>query len=217
MRRLLLALALLSILLFITTLSCVNIKEASPIPFCPFIASDSLVVGSGAIHLGLISIALFFLYENDPKEILRKLGFPGGIKTTIIYSVLGLIAIFALLLVLGGASIIFNFNDQNKISEKVGSLPWYVLAFAVLLAPFTEELFFRALLVPRFGVVVSAILFGISHISYGSISEVLGVLGVGLILGVIFRKSKSITPCIIVHLVYNLISISIMLLLRSRI
>jgi membrane protease YdiL (CAAX protease family) len=69
--------------------------------------------------------------------------------------------------------------------------------------------------VGRFGVVLSAILFGLSHITYGSVVEVAGVLAVGLVLGTVFVRAKSITPCIAIHLIYNLISISAMLLLKS--
>ena len=216
MRRLFLALALLSIFFFISTLSCASIPSFSAIPFCPALSSNSLVVGSGAIHIGLISIALFFLWEKDLKTMLKKLGFPGNLFDTLLYSVGGFMALFALLMMIGIVSMAFGFNDQSKISDKVGDLPWYILALAVLFAPFSEELFFRGLLVPRFGIIGPAILFGLSHLSYGSIVEVLGVFAIGLVFGIIYERSKSITPCIIVHLLYNLVSISLMLFMRSH-
>lgn len=184
--------------------------------FCPALSSNSLVIGSGAIQLGLVSIALFFLWKNDLDSTLKGLGFPGKLSTTVIYSIAGFIAMFALLIIVGIASMTFGFDDQYKIYEKVSDLPWYVLIFAVLLAPICEELFFRGLLVPRFGVVAPAILFGLSHVAYGSVVEIIGVAAIGLVLGIVFKRSKSITPCIVVHLLYNFLSISVMLFMGGH-
>lgn len=213
MKRLFLALALLSIFFFIATLSCMSIPA---MPFCSILISNSLIIGSGAIQIGLLSIALLFLWDKDLKSMLMKLGFPGKLSTTVIYSVAGFIAMFALLILVGIAAMGFGFDDQYKISEKVGSLPWYLLVFAVLFAPICEELFFRGLLVPRFGVIGPAILFGLSHLAYGSVMEIVGVFAIGLVLGTIFKMSKSITPCIVVHLLYNFVSISVMLFMGGH-
>jgi membrane protease YdiL (CAAX protease family) len=211
MRLIFLALALLSALSFLTVLSCTGMKGAWPLaPLCSRLAPDYTVVGSGAIHLGLLSAALFFLWDKDIRTTLRKLAFPGDLKNTVIYTVLCLVAMFTLLLVLGFASIMLGFNDQQKIVDKLSGLPWYVLALAVVIAPISEELFFRALLVPRIGIIASSVLFSVSHLAYGSVMEVVGVLAVGLVLGSTFRMSKSITPCITAHLIYNLLSIIVM-------
>ncbi len=212
MKRIFLALALISIFLFAATLTCMSVS----IPFCSALSSNSLIIGTGAIQLGLFSVALFFLWDTDLRTTLKKLGFPGKLSTTAIYSVAGFIAMFALLVIVGIASMAFGFDDQYKIYEKIGDLPWYMLMLAVLLAPICEELFFRGLLVPRFGVVISAIVFGLLHFTYGSILEVVGVMAIGLVLGMVFKKSKSITPCIVVHLLYNLLSISVMLFAGSH-
>jgi membrane protease YdiL (CAAX protease family) len=223
-RLALLGLALIAIFLFLATLSCTNIKALASFPLCQPISENSIIAGSGAIHLGLLSIALFFLYEKDLASMLKGIGFPGSLKTTAIYTVIGLIAMFVLLFLLGILSLVFGFNDQYKISDKIAGLPWYVLLLAVVIAPFTEELFFRAFLIPwlgkfagKFAIILSSILFSISHVTYGSVVEILGVFVVGLVLGTVFVRSKSITPCIAIHLIYNLFSISVMLLLKSAI
>jgi membrane protease YdiL (CAAX protease family) len=215
MRRLFLAFALLSIFLFTTTLSCTNIKQFSETSFCFALLPWYVVVGSGSIHLGLISVALFFLWDKDLWTTLKGIGFPGDIVKSVIFTIIGLISIVALLLILGIAAIYLGFNDQQKIMDKISGLPWYILVFAVLMAPISEELFFRAFLVPRFGVIAPAALFGLSHLAYGSVVEVVGVLAVGLILGYIYKATKSITPCLAAHMIYNLFSISVMLLAPS--
>jgi uncharacterized protein len=164
----------------------------------------------GALHLGMLSLAMYFLWKKDLAATLRGMGFPGGIKNTILYTVGGLMAIFAMLFVLSIIALHFGFNDQANVAVKIDSLPLYILALAVIFAPLTEELLFRALLVPRFGVVLSALLFGAMHFSYGSVVEVVGVAMVGVLLGFVYQRSKSITPCILIHLVYNLLSILVM-------
>ena len=38
----------------------------------------------------------------------------------------------------------------------------------------------------------------------------LGVAIVGVLLGLVYQRSKSITPCLLIHLLYNLLSIAVM-------
>ncbi|MBI5046872.1 CPBP family intramembrane metalloprotease [Candidatus Micrarchaeota archaeon] len=163
----------------------------------------------GALHLGMFSLALYGLWDKNLKTTLKKIGVPGEIKTNILYFTGGLIALFTILFILGVVAMVAGFNDQSKVVDKIGALPWYILALAIFLAPVTEELLFRAFLVPRIGILFSALVFGIVHFSYGSIVEIVGVTAVGLLFGFIFKKSKSIIPTIAIHMVYNLLSIAI--------
>jgi hypothetical protein len=170
---------------------------------------------SGALHLGIFSLAMFFLWKEDLKTTLSSLGIPGELKKNIIYSVGGM---FFLLFILAGMFILLEMlgieNDSSNVAEIIRGLPWHVPLLAIFIAPISEELFFRGFLVPKIGVVGSAILFSISHLAYGSTVEIMGAFLVALIFGFIFRLSGSLTPCIIVHLAYNLLSISIMLVFR---
>jgi len=163
-----------------------------------------------SIHLGMLSLAMYFLWQKDLRMTLKSMGFPGSLRDNLLYTVGGLLAIFALLFVLGMAAFFLGFNDQAKVAQKISGLPLYVLAMAVIFAPFSEELLFRAFLVPRIGVVFSSLVFGSLHLAYGSVMEVVGVALVGVVLALVFRLSKSITPCILIHLIYNLLSITAM-------
>lgn len=196
MKDLLLSLVLLSILVFVISL---------------LLQSEiSSLMASGALHVALFSSASFFLWKGDLKQTLEGIGFPGDFKRSIMLSVAGMGAIFVILLALGIAAMVFGFNDQQAIYDKVADLPLFLLVFAVLAAPVSEELFFRALLVPRLGVLPSSAIFGLVHFSYGSIVEMMGAFLIGLILAAIFRSSKSITPCLMVHVGYNLLAIIVM-------
>ena len=94
-----------------------------------------------------------------------------------------------------------------------------LLAFtAVVLAPLFEELIFRGALLPvlatRLGalpaVVLSALLFGLAHISIGELAP-LTVLGVGLAL--VRLSSGRLFPCVLMHALWNAITFVNLLLL----
>jgi membrane protease YdiL (CAAX protease family) len=212
MKKLFFILALISILSFTLVAAC----QLSKAGFCAAIAPLYVYVGSGAIHLGLFSIAMFFLWKKDLKTTLSSIGVPGDLKRNAVFAMIGLCAIFSALFILGLVSIAVGFNDQQKVSERVMDLPLAILALAVLIAPVTEELFFRSFLSPRVGIILSSILFAIAHFSYGSVVEVVGVLFVGLLLGSIYRMSNSLLPCIAVHMAYNFLSIALMLIMGGK-
>jgi membrane protease YdiL (CAAX protease family) len=153
---------------------------------------------------------LYLLWKKDLRSTLEALDFPGDIKRNVVLSVAGFAMIFVVLFLLGIAAQIAGFADQEAVYDKVNELPLFILAFAILAAPVSEELFFRAMLVPRIGVVFSSVLFGMMHFAYGSVVEVAGAALIGLILAIIYKASKSITPCLIIHILYNLISVIVM-------
>jgi membrane protease YdiL (CAAX protease family) len=206
MRRIFLAFSIFSILLFLATFGCQIIGTGA----CSFLSDNAIYIGSGAIHLGLLSIAMLFLWKGDLRSTLEGIGFPGKLKTVIGYTAGTLFSMFVLLFILGLVAVFWGFNDQEKVSDKITGLPLPILLFAALVAPVTEELFFRGLLTPRIGVVFSSVVFGILHFSYGSNIEVLGTFAVGLVLGTSFKLSKSITPCILSHMAYNMLAIIVM-------
>ncbi|MFH0884444.1 MAG: CPBP family intramembrane glutamic endopeptidase [Candidatus Micrarchaeota archaeon] len=205
MKLFFLILSVLSFLLFLFTIGC----QLSGAGFCSAISDYFVYSGSASIHLGLFSLAMFFLWKKDLRSTMCSIGLPGNIRDNLFYSAMTLSAIFLVLFCLGVAAIVLKFNDQQKVSDKITSLPTLVLLFAVVGAPLTEELFFRAFLVPRTGIVISAIVFGLLHFAYGSVVEVLGALVIGLVLGASYKFSKSVAPCMLAHLLYNAISITV--------
>jgi membrane protease YdiL (CAAX protease family) len=80
-------------------------------------------------------------------------------------------------------------------------------AFAVgITAAIGEETFFRGAYLPRLGILMSAILFASFHVQYFISFATLLVLIIGLVLGVL-RKRTSLTVCILVHFLYNFIAV----------
>jgi membrane protease YdiL (CAAX protease family) len=163
-----------------------------------------------ALHLGMLSFALFFLYGKGKADFFKKLGIPGEWKKNALYVMGGLVAIFASLIALTIAFNLLGLNDQAQVVKVASNLPLEVLLLAVFLAPFSEEMLFRGLLSPRFGIVLSSVAFAIVHVAYGSIVEIGGAFVIGLILATVFRKSGSIIPCIAIHMIYNTLSIAVL-------
>ena len=168
------------------------------------------------LHLFLFFLSLSLLWRKSIKETIEYIGL-GSVKTNILFTVLGLVSIYIAAIILNIILAQFNFNDSNKIVEIIQQLPEFILVFGVIFAPFSEELFFRAYLTRRLefkflkysGVLMSAILFSIVHLTYGSVYEFFGTLLIGLILAIIYVRSKSITPCILIHMIFNLTSLLI--------
>ena len=96
--------------------------------------------------------------------------------------------------------------DTYLVYQKANMLGWWFIILGVLVAPVTEEIFFRGALVPRTGIILSAILFALSHVMYGSIYEVIAALIFGVLLGWVYKR-WGIGNSIALHLLINTISI----------
>lgn len=69
-----------------------------------------------------------------------------------------------------------------------------------------EEAFFRGAYQPRMGLVPTTLLFASFHVQYGITPATALVLVIGLILGIL-RQRTSLTVCILVHFLYNFVSV----------
>jgi membrane protease YdiL (CAAX protease family) len=104
-------------------------------------------------------------------------------------------------------------NDQLLLQEsKVAPLTTYATLFAaVFIAPFCEEVFFRGFVFPGlrnsmsvgWAILVSSLLFAIAHTDPGSF-PVLFVIG--LALAFLRLRTRSIWPCILLHMLNNSIA-----------
>jgi membrane protease YdiL (CAAX protease family) len=100
--------------------------------------------------------------------------------------------------------------------EKLFNSPasaYAIAVFAVVVAPFMEELLFRGLLFAFFekhggltaAIVATAILFAGLHIPeyWGAWNNVVMILVVGFAFSVVRGLTGSVTPCFVLHLAYN--------------
>lgn len=159
------------------------------------------------VQTGFLSVALFFIWKGSITKTLKGIGIPGDLKKTFTWLILGAVLIFIVAVLNAAILMLLDLNDTYKVYELISGVPAWILFMAVFVAPFTEELFFRAALVPRVGMLLSSLLFALFHMSYGSISEIIGAFLIGFVLAYVYKKSKSIITPILLHLGFNLVSV----------
>ena len=101
-----------------------------------------------------------------------------------------------------------SYEEVGRISEILfGDLfsPLGALTLG-LSAGIGEELLFRGALQPRFGLVLTALLFTVAHTQYTVSPALLEIFVVGLVLGLL-RDRTSTTVCILVHAAYNVLNV----------
>ncbi len=170
------------------------------------------------IALSLLFPSVVFTYmltkRMSLREILSSLGLSAD-RLSVRAVIVG-VSLFAAILLLQVAFSIFQSVTNIPLPTNVGMLlngmPLYLLIFAVVVAPIDEEILFRGFLVPRIGIILSALVFSLFHLSYLSISEFLAAFIFGLIAGYAFKRTKSLYATIIGHALVNLLTILVLLL-----
>jgi membrane protease YdiL (CAAX protease family) len=114
---------------------------------------------------------------------------------------------------------------EEKISERLVQLStvfknnYFLIVFTCLTAAVIEELLMRAYIQPRIekiynspilGVVVSALLFGILHSTYGTIGQVVITFFIGIVFALFYKKYSNIKILIICHFMFDFISLMLM-------
>jgi len=124
-----------------------------------------------------------------------------------------LAAIGAYLLFAGVYTAIFGAPEQEDIAESFGSVPVQVLLI-VIAAPVSEEICFRGMLfgglrtrMPRLAAAfVSALIFGALHALTG-ISAVPPLIFFGFVLALLYERTGSILPGILLHMLNNSVAL----------
>ena len=103
---------------------------------------------------------------------------------------------------------LFNGWDFAPELERLMSAPWVGPTLAVIIAPITEEVIFRGLILrgflgrwkPRTAIIASAALFALMHFNPAQTPV---ALGLGLVLGWISVRTRSLGLCMLGHAVNN--------------
>jgi membrane protease YdiL (CAAX protease family) len=166
-----------------------------------------------ALSLSFPASVIIYLrfIDKSEKGIAERLGL--GAKSfsalNLLIGVLIFLVIFVLELVVGGISYATGVQiNTNVVSVFAGAPLWFYI-FSCLIAPINEEVLFRGLAVPRLGIVVSAVIFGLLHSSYDSTFgvEVMAAAIFGIVAGYAFRKTDSLYPSIVAHILVNTLTL----------
>ncbi|MGH1517510.1 CPBP family intramembrane glutamic endopeptidase [Chryseobacterium sp. JK1] len=133
----------------------------------------------------------------------------------------------------GGAflNLIIQFFTHEKISSKLFQLSlifknnYFLIIFTSFTAGAVEEFLMRGYIQPRiekiynspvFGILISSLLFGILHSTYGTIGQVVVPFFIGLVFAVFYKKYSNIKILIICHFLIDFISLMIMNSIDSK-
>lgn len=100
----------------------------------------------------------------------------------------------------------------DRVSAAVSSVePWQAFICVVLIAPITEEFFFRKMLIDRtykhgelLAILTSAAFFGLYH---QNVYQLLPTFAAGMMLGYIYCKTGSYLYVTVVHAIYNFVGV----------
>jgi membrane protease YdiL (CAAX protease family) len=140
---------------------------------------------------------------------------PGSVRATMALTLLPVLALVPGLLVLGGwmselleGIVPLSAWEQRAFSE-MASLSAPALVGACLLAPVLEEMLFRGIILrsflkrypPGIAIVHSAAVFGLAHMNLYQFAI---AMTLGLVLGWLYERTRSLWPCIALHASYNI-------------
>lgn len=171
-----------------------------------------LRINIGGAANGLIGfIALFAAYALRIRN-LRAFGFRRTERKWLLVAVVIGIAAFGGCFVIEGIYYHFvteiNTQADFQTAAQGGPLSMFILLITgAILTPLSEEFVFRGVIANALnrygawaGVVGSAAIFGVVH---GFTVILLDAFMVGILVGYLFRKTGSIWPGVVVHIVYN--------------
>jgi membrane protease YdiL (CAAX protease family) len=160
----------------------------------------------------LLSFAVvsYMLHKGKrPRQIVKELGLSREALSwrTVGFGILLFIIYLAILFGLAAVSAATGTQINSNVQQTIGWYPLWALIFLSIIAPLNEEIAFRGFLVPRKGVIASGIIFAVLHFGYGSWSEIVVALWFGITGGYVFKKTKSLYPTLITHIMVNTITV----------
>ncbi len=122
-------------------------------------------------------------------------------------------AIGAYLLFAFAYSTLITVPEQEDIADGFGPIPVQILLI-VIAAPISEELCFRGMLfgglrerLPRVAAaLIAAVIFGALHALTG-VSAVPPLIAFGFVLALLYEKTGSVVPCILLHMLNNSVAL----------
>ncbi len=153
--------------------------------------------------------------KGGVRNVIKSLGLSRE-KLTLKNIAFGIMLFFAILAVeigMGAFESITNISLPTNVVAIYTGFPIWFFIFTFTIAPFNEEILFRGFLVPRIGIVFSALVFAVLHLSYLSIAELIGAFLYGIFAGYVFKRSGSLYSTVLAHALINMLAIVTLFLL----
>ena len=182
------------------------------------------------VAIGIFIIVPFIWYflvnKLSFKEILFRIKLrKEGMDMAIFWGIVSMISMFAILFVIGIILTLYGVDLDESINitdlEQLFSLP--SIFFIVIFQPIGEEIFFRGFLLDKINamagretaIVLTSILFGIAHLTYGNIYPAIMTGILGLILAYMVLKTKNLVTAIVAHIFFNVASVTLYIIGQS--
>ncbi len=173
-------------------------------------AASALVQLATALGFLLVPIAIAAGRGSTPRQALERLGLRRFRPEAIKWMFAAVCAYLAFAIVY---TAIFGVPEQKDVAENFGTVPVQVLLI-VIAAPISEEICFRGMLFgglrerwPRIvAALLSALVFGGLHALTG-LSAVPVLVAFGFILALLYEKTGSIVPGILLHMLNNSVAL----------
>ncbi|MGC8479182.1 MAG: CPBP family intramembrane glutamic endopeptidase [Candidatus Micrarchaeia archaeon] len=176
------------------------------------------VLGSLPIELTFISAVLIYLItiKGMKKGFAKELGLSRS-TLTIKNLLLGVMIFLILIFVLIFISLTANYtnttitgNSSAIFASGPAPPPIWFYFFVAIIAPIIEEITFRGFFIKRIGIIPSAIIFALLHSGYYTSISFLSLLSLllaafifAVVAGIIYKKTNSIYPSIVAHILEN--------------
>jgi membrane protease YdiL (CAAX protease family) len=182
------------------------------------------------VFAGLILVPVLWyklVNQISLKEMFTRLNLRReGFQIAILWGFITIIIAFALTMTIGLLYLFLTKTNPNTLSnipdlQQLFSVP--SLYLLVTIQPFCEEFFFRGFLLekikgissPMIAVVLTSILFGISHLTYTYIYTAIIAVALGVLFALIILKTKNLYSTILAHTIINITSLTLYLFGKS--
>lgn len=165
-----------------------------------------------------ISLLLLYLYaikiEKQPFLLWKETNYTFSEFAKALF--ITFVKLFLAVYITGLLIMLFKITAESAVLQKALALfkkSYFLLFFTCVTAGITEELIFRGYLLPRLellfknkipAIIISSILFGLLHIGYGTLLNVIGPIVIGLVFAIQYEKYRNIKILIICHFLWDL-------------
>ena len=150
--------------------------------------------------------SFFLIFKN------QNYSFFSFIKKTAIVYISAIIIAFSLKLIIN--IIVGDESASGKMTEliKIFKANFLLMIITCMTAGITEELIFRGYIQPRIenifnssyaSIIITNIIFGLVHFTYGSVSQIIVPIGIGLVFSFFYKKYQNIYLLIFVHFLFD--------------
>jgi len=177
-------------------------------PGTPLTLGDLLAQDIPLLLLAFVGVGIFV--RRSPGEAIERLGLvPPRQKRWWLVALVGIIAFLAIAYGIERVADKLSPSTQQQVTNATNVLfsrfnnPFGVILLG-LLPGIVEETLFRGALLPRLGIIVTAVLFAALHTQYAITFATLEVFVLGIGLGWLRVRSGSTLPCMVTHAGYNI-------------